>query len=202
MAQSDVNNIWTGGNTGSAQAITSSAVRSTGILDLAFGAMLTSASTYVQFTGGGGYLITPSSYVFAEDLGPGAIRLRLMGIIGTAFTGGTSLNVAWQGAVDNSGGAYPANVSSLTWTTYGETGAIPVAQLGTTPSTAKIPNQVFFNLPDWPDRMIATAMPRFISLLYTPVGTFSTGTIAFAGLMTQKPDFNIGSYVGGFQVAP
>jgi hypothetical protein len=197
--QTDSNLLWTGGNTGGAQAITNAAVRSTGILDLSSGLMNT-GTTYLASAQSGGNFNINSALVFGEDLGPGALRLRLAAIIGAAFVGGTSLNIAFQGAVDAAAGTYPANLSGLTWTTYAETGAIPVADLGVAPTQFTDPSQSIISLPDWPDRLIKTAMPRFISLLYTPVGTFSAGTIATAGLLLGKPDFNIGKYAGGFTV--
>ena len=190
--QTDINTIFTGGNTGAAQAITSSAVRSTGIYDLAAGAMLTGTTYAASPVSGGNYLIN-TALLFSEDLAPGQRRMRFLAFVGTAFAGGTSLNIAIQGAVDASAGSYPANLSGLSWTTYAETGAIPVANINVANS--------LIALPDWPDRLIKAAMPRFISLLYTPVGTFSTGTISFAGMTINKPDFNALQYVGGFTVS-
>lgn len=198
--QTDTNLIFTGGNTGSAQAITSSNVRSTGILDLATGLMNTGTTYSASPLSGGLFLLSPSQ-VFGEDLGPGALRMRMAAVIGAAFTGGTSLNIQIQGAVDAAAGSYPANLSGLTWVTYAETGAIPLADLGNAPTSTSDPSKSIITLPDWPDRLLTTALPRFISLLYVPVGTFTGGTIAFAGMLTQKPDFNIPRYPGGFNVA-
>ena len=181
----DTNLTFTGGNTGSAQAITSTAVASSGVLDLASG-MLT-GSTYAAAP-----MTIGAATVFGEDLGNGILRLPFFATIGTAFSGGTSLNIAIQGAVDAASGSYPANISGLTWTTYAETGAIPVASLGTANSQ--------IDLPDWPHRQIKAALPRFIRLLYTPVGTFSQGTIAFAGMVLQRSDIDVGYYPSGFSV--
>lgn len=191
--QTDYNLIFTGGNTGSAQDITSAAVRSTGILDLATGLMNT-GSTYSASP-----MTSGNATVFAEELGNGRLRARLAAMIGATFTGGTSLNIAIQGAVDAASGSYPANLSGLTWTTYAETGAIPVAEL-TAPSSGNASNTGLIILPDWPHRMVKTAMPRFISLLYTPVGSFSGGTISTAGFFLQLPDFDLQQYPSGFQV--
>jgi phage tail protein X len=199
--QTDTNLIFTGGNTGPAQAITGTAVRSTGILDLATGLMNTGVTYAASPLSGGNYLIN-TSLLFSEDLGPGALRLRLAAIIGTAFSGGVSLNIQIQGAVDASAGAYPANLSGLTWMTYAETGAIPVADLGIAAAASVIPSSSIITLPDWPERTIFTAMPRFISLNYVPAGTFGAGALSFAGMMLQKPNFGIGQYVGGFSIAP
>lgn len=193
--QGDTNLFFTGPTSG--QAITTGSVRSTGILDLAQGLMLV-GSTYPVSNLTGGNFYQNTSLVFGEDLGPGALRLRFGFLLGAAFVGGTSLNVQIQGAVDNSGGVYPASIGSLVWNTFSETGPIPVANLA---ASAVNPNRSFFKL-EWPDRMIATNMPRFISINYVPVGTFSQGSILAAGVFTSIPDFNIGQYVGGFTVAP
>lgn len=199
--QTDTNLLFTGGNTGAAQAITSANVRSTGIFDLGTGLMNTGTTYGAPVVSGGNFLIN-AALLFGEDLGPGAQRLRLLAVIGTAFSGGTSLNIQIQGAADASAGTYPANLSGLTWTTYAETGAIPLADLGNAAAAAVDPSKSIITLPDFPDRLLTTAMPRFISLLYVPVGTFGAGAISAAGVFLQKPDFNIGKYVGGFTVAP
>lgn len=198
MAQSDANLIFTGGSTGSAQAITSSAVGSTGILDLATGSVST-GSTYSAspvYTGQAGLIGTTGNSLFGEELGIGASRLMLLCTTGTAFTaGGTSLTIALQGAVDASSGSYPANFSSLTWTTYAETNAIPSATLVSAGANAKIP------LFDWPHRALLASMPRFIRMLYTPAGTLVAGTIGFCGIVLQRHDNQVGLYPGGFSVA-
>src|SRR5574337_474479 len=183
MAQTDSNLLFVGGTTGSALSITSSAVRSTGILDLATG-LMNIGSTYSAAP-----LTIGNATVFAEDLGIGFWRMQMSAYIGAAFTGGTSLNVAIQGAVDAAAGSYPANLSGLTWITYAETGAIPAANL-------IVNGQI--SLPDWPHRMINTAMPRFMSLLFTPAGTFSAGTITVAGMFMPANRNPVGLYPSGF----
>ena len=193
--QTDSNLLFTGGVTGSAQAITSAAVRSTGILDLATGLMNT-GSTYAASP-----LTMGNATVFGEDLGSGSKRFYGAAMIGTTFVGGTSLNIAWEGAVDASGGTYPANLSGLTWTIYAETGAIPVAALiAATAGFVGVQKGGMINLPDWPYRQIVASMPRFISLLYTPVGTFSGGTISLSGMFMPRPDFGLQYYPSGFSV--
>ena len=191
--QSDVNLVFVGPSLATTSiAITSAAVGSTGILDMAAGTMLdtTSVTTYAKCP-----MTIGNASVFGEDLGVGPWRLTPFVTIGTAFTtGGTSLNVAWQGAVDASGGTYPANISGLTWTTYAETGAITTATLIAAGANAKIPT------PDWPHRAIQAALPRFIRLLFTPVGTLATGTISFAGLVMPRADSPVGLYPSGFSV--
>lgn len=185
MGQSDSNLFFTGGITGAAQAITSAAVRSTGILDLATG-LMNIGTTYAAAP-----LTIGNASVFAEDLGIGALRLMLAIYLGAAFVGGTSLNIAFQGAVDAAAGAYPANLSGLTWNTYAESGA---------QATAGLLLNAKFPMPDWPHRAIAQSMPRFVSLLYTPVGTFSAGTIANAYMTTDRGDNPVGLYPSGFTV--
>jgi hypothetical protein len=82
----------------------------------------------------------------------------------------------------------------LSWQTIAEGGVIPLASLST--GTA-IP------LPDLPDRDPKQGLPRFLRLAFNPSGTFSSLTIVFAGLeIGGRPDFYIGQYPGGFQVAP
>lgn len=186
--QTDSNGLFVGGITGSALAITSAAVRSTGILDLASGLM----NTGTTYSDDG--LNTGVATVFGEDLGVGPWRLEFLAAIGAAFAGGTSLNIAIQGAVDAAAGTYPANLSGLTWTTYAETGAIPLAQINATPGIIR--------LPDWPHRQIVLKLPRFISLLFTPVGTFSAGTISYAGYFMPSAANPVGQYPSGFSVGP
>ena len=191
--QTDTNLLFTGGNTGSAQSITSTSVRSTGILDLATGLMNT-GTTYSAAP-----LTQGNASVFAEDLGNGPWRMYMIALLSTTFTGGTSLNIQIQGAVDASSGSYPANLSGLTWTTYAETGAIPVANL-IAASAASTRNAGLIHLPDWPHRLIGAAMPRFISLYYVPTGTFSAGAIGTAGMVMPAPDFDAQFFPSGFSV--
>lgn len=190
--QTDVNLIFTGSNTGAAQAITSAAVTSTGVLDLATGLMLT-GTTYAAATALS--LSYGNATIFGEDLALGSHRIPMSIVIGAAFVGGTSLNIAIQGAIDAGGTA----ISGLTFNTYGESGAQPVAVLGTA--------NTFFPMVDWPQRALAalgtdSLLPRFLRLQYTPVGTFSAGTIAFAGFVAQRPDLSVGYYPSGFKVGP
>ena len=192
MAQTDINLVWTGGNTGAAQAITSAAVVSTGILDLATGLMNTTTSYVAPLLSDG------NATYFGQDYGVGAERLMMWATVGTTFLGGTSLNISIQGAVDTQGSGL---FSALTFQTYAETGAIPVAALVAPTNSVAVPNII--PLPDWPRRIITKALPRFIQIVYTPVGTFSAGTINFAGMGLQRPDpFNLGQYASGFSVGP
>lgn len=183
--QTDSNMLFVGGTTSGALAVTSSAVRSTGILDLATGLQNT-GTTYSAAP-----LTIGNATVFGEDLGAGPWRFNGIASIGTTFVGGTSLNIAWQGAADNSGGTYPANFSGLSWFTYGETGVVLTGALA-----AGVP----IKLPDWPFRQISAPMPRFISLLFTPAGTFTAGAVAFAGMFMPSYVNQVGLYPSGFSV--
>lgn len=189
--KSDLNLIFTGGNL-AAQVPLGVDMPSTGVLDLAAGAMLdtSTVTTYAACP-----MIIGNATVFGEDLGIGDEKLPLAVFLGgTNWAGGTSLNIAIQGAVDASGGTYPANLSGLTWTTYAESGPQLTAQL--------LANRKF-PMPDWPHRAIGAALPRFIRLLYDVTGTFSGGgSIAFAGFVLQRPDNPVGQYPSGFTVAP
>lgn len=196
--QTDSNLIFVGNTNLSSITIGSASVTSC-ILDLASGLLTSTSSptTYIAPVVSGGQFLLNSSLLFGEDLGPGAIRLRGAAWLTSAFapnsTSGTNLQVLWQGAVDASSGTYPANFSGLTWNTFAAGGVIPLADLSTSTAIA---------LPDFPDRIPKTGLPRFIRLAFQPSGTFSSLTIVFAGLeIGGRPDFNIGQYPGGFQVA-
>ena len=197
--QTDLNLIFQGGSNFSALAITNTAVGSSGVYDMATGLQINTGSvtTYAAspvYTGQGGLIGSTGNSLFGEDLGNGPWRLYGAAMVGTAFSGGTSLNIAWQSAPDASAGTYPANLSGLTWTTLSETGPIPQATFTAAGANSMIP------LPDLTRRMLGASMPRFIRLYFTPVGTFSTGTISFAGLVMPRPDFDVRYYPSGFSV--
>lgn len=201
--QTDSNLLFTGGTTGAAQAIAGATILSTGKLDLATGLMNTGATYATSGVSGGAFNLFPTtSLVFGEDLGAGAQRLRMLAVLAAPFTGGTSLNIQIVGLVD-AGTGYPVSfpaAGNAAWLVFAETGPIPIANLA---AAAFNPNRSIITLPDWPDREIATAMPRFIALQYVPAGTFTgNSAISSAGVFLQKPDFYAGQYPGGFQVAP
>ena len=194
--QTDTNLIFIGSNVASTSVTIGSASITSNILDLATG-LITTSSTYGQSPLSGGEFLLTNSINFGEDLGPGAIRLRGQAWLTSAFapnsTSGTNLTIAWQGAPDIFAGSTTVGTfASLTFSTYAATGGIPLANLSTGSSLA---------LPDWPDRMVKTNLPRFMRLAFIPSGTFSSLTIVFAGFALGRPDFYIGQYPGGFQVA-
>jgi hypothetical protein len=187
MAFLDANLTFTGGNTGSAQSITSSAVGSTGVLDLATG-LITTASTYAAAPN-----IIGNASAFAESLGEGSSRLESIVSVGTALTGGTSLTIAIQGAVDAASGSYPANISGLTWVTLSSTGAY---------AAAKLTANALLEGPDWASAIPALIGYRFVRLLYTPAGTFGAGNIAFAAVGRFPSGYlKMAQKASGFQVA-
>lgn len=101
----------------------------------------------------------------ARDMGQGKSGkspIEIFCLVTIAFTGGTSLNVALQGSTDN-----------VTYVTYGETGAIPVASL-------VVGAQIFNSM--IPGVQPETgAPPRYYRLAYTCVGAMTTGAV-IAGL--------------------
>jgi hypothetical protein len=192
--QTDQNLVFDGLN-GVPHVIAGSAnVASTGTLDLAEGLMLT-GGTYDNPAPN--FKISPAlNGIWGEDLGIGPLRLFNRAFVGAAFIGGgATLNVAYQGAVDNLGGT----IAGLTFVTFAETGPYLTAALLT--ANAKIP------LPDFSHRALAVlgaggGMPRFIRYLWQITGTFTQGSIAFAGLLMPSNDNPVGNYGSGFVVAP
>jgi len=99
----------------------------------------------------------------ARDMGIGDDpALKLLVEVTAAFTGGTSLALALQGATDNGSGA-PAAFS--TWWTGP---AVALASLGV---GARLYDM------DMPRPPAGIAVPRFLQLNYAIVGTMTAGTI-------------------------
>lgn len=99
----------------------------------------------------------------ARDLGVGDDpALKVLCIVTTAFTASstTGLNIQFQGSADNA-----------TWTTYVETGAI------TTTANLVAGNKIFAI--DWPHRLVAAALPRYIRLNYAIGAASSVSTYTF-----------------------
>ena len=111
-----------------------------------------------------------------DAMGVGGPRPELNVVLGTStWVGGTSLNVALQGAKDLGTPTYLPD----TWNTFAETGAIAIANLLANTVVARFPW-----LPPFP----ANLRPRYLRLLFTPVGTFSTGVIASATVTLVRDD--------------
>jgi hypothetical protein len=135
----------------------------------------------------------PSSIIgtptlFGSDLGIGGKRPMLEVLLGAAaFAGGTSLNIAFQAAVDTAG----THVAG-TWNTLVETGAILTANLTAAQVCARF---------DWPPAFPPGLNARYLSLLFTPVGTFTAGTIN-AAIVTMVRDDQANRYAAkNFTVA-
>jgi hypothetical protein len=192
--QTDNNLLFSGAN-GVAQNIAGSAsVASTGVYDIQEGLMITTGTYDNPFLLG---KFSPQSNAFGQDLGNGP--MRLFGRAGVSATlpfvgGGATLNIAWQVAVDNLGGT----IAGLTFITVSETG--PTLTAANLLASAMIP------LPDLTKRQLTAAgvqggMPRFVRLLYQIVGTFTQGTLTYAGLFpTAARDLDDQYYGGGFVV--
>ena len=123
----------------------------------------------------------PTVFGAPDAMGVGGPRPELVVSVGTAFLGGTSLNVALQGAIDTGAAG---NYQPGAWNTFEETGAVLLANL-----TA---NQLIMRLP-WVPPFPPNLRPRYLRLLFTPAGTFTAGTIAFA-LVTLVRDDNFSKY--------
>jgi hypothetical protein len=124
----------------------------------------------------------PAVFGAPDAMGVGGPRPELNVTTGTAaFAGGTSLNVALQGAIDTgaSGSYLPG-----TWNTFIETGAILTANLTANLVIARFP---------WVPPFPAGLRPRFLRLLFTPVGTFTAGAIGSA-LVTLVRDDQFNKY--------
>jgi len=130
---------------------------------------------------GEGVGVAPSNIIgnrtlFGTDMGIGGFRPEINCVMGDAGVGATSLNVALQGAVDTgaAGGYLPG-----TYITFAETGAIALASLTAGQIIARFP---------WLPAFPASTLPRFLRLLFTPVGAFSAGSIASALVTTVRDD--------------
>lgn len=171
-------------------------VASQGVYDIQEGLMVVGSTYDNPFLLG---KFSPQSNAFGEDLGNGPMRLYgRAGVLSTLpfVGGGATLNIAWQSAVDNLGGT----IAGLTWTTISETGPTLTAALMI--ANAMIP------LPDLTRRALFPAgtqggMPRFLRLLFQISGTFTQGTLSYAGMFpTAARDLDDQFYGGGFVVAP
>jgi hypothetical protein len=114
----------------------------------------------------------------ARDLGAGDNpALEVMIIAATAFAGGTSLAIALQGAPDNGSGA-PGSFTTMATIPTVLTAALDAGQaIGNITVPRPVPGQV---------------LPRFLKLVYTTVGDFTTGTVT-AGIVLDRDDQIVGA---------
>lgn len=168
----------------SAQAITGSA-QSTNAYDLLNGNTLAVAS--------GAYTtnsIIGNATEFGEDLGlgrgVGTPAIEVFSGSGTPAVA-TSLQIAAQGAPD----AGTGNTSGVTYTTYIETGAIPLASI-----LASVRLAAF----DFPRRQVGATMPRFIALDYIVAGSNFTGltVTAYINLGGTSAQSTLGQYPSNY----
>jgi hypothetical protein len=194
MAQSDINLMFV--QSAAPQTITATAP-SAYYLDLATGTAIATGGAYTASSAlplvwGA----NATNLYFGEDLGIGPEKLPLAIYSGSAaFATLTSLNIQFQGAVDNGGTTY----GGLTWATYSESGTIVTALLT---ANAALWKEYF------PHRKIAAAgtngsLPRFLQLNFVVAGSnATTGSINFAGFLETRDDNPTGNYGGGFTVGP
>lgn len=127
----------------------------------------------VGVTAAAGSVIIGNASVFGSDMGIGGIKPLVECSVGTAFAGTGTLTVAFQGAVDDGTGNPGA------WQTFMQSPACTIAQLAANTFFAR-----FDFPPEYPDGF----NPRFLSLLFTPSGTFTAGTVAFSQVTMGRPD--------------
>jgi hypothetical protein len=169
----------------SAQAITATA-RSTLAYDLLTGNTLASASG--AYTSGNS--IIGNASVFGEDLGlgrgVGTPQVEVFSGAGTPAAA-TSLNIAFEGAID----AGTGNTSGVTYTTYIQTGTIPLASILASNRLARF---------DWPQKQVRAANPRFISLNYTVAGANFTGltVTAYINLGGTSAQDQLGQFAANY----
>jgi hypothetical protein len=139
----------------------------------------------LQFTGTAGTVAndTPTTgtqqstnvidLVNARDMGVGDNpAVKLMCVVRTTFTGGTSLQIQFQGAPDNAG--VPG-----TYSTYAESAAILEADL--------VAGRYLLPI-DVPRPPPGAALPRFLRLQYVSAGTHGAGQI-YAALVLDRQDY-------------
>ena len=120
MAQSDVNLLFS-----QAQQVTVSGP-STMTYDMAQGPVNSLSGTYQTNAAAGLPMTFGNAQFFGEDLGIGRLRLSLGCWVNVAYSGGTSLQISWQGAIDNGGGTI-ANAGTLSALNLDITSAVALA---------------------------------------------------------------------------
>jgi len=98
--------------------------------------------------------------------------LKLVCVVTTTFTGGTSLQVQFQGAPNNAG--IPG-----TWSTYAESAAVLEADL--------VAGRYLLPI-DVPRPPPGIGLPRFLRLQYVSAGTHGAGGV-FAALVLDRQDY-------------
>lgn len=115
--------------------------------------------------------------LFGQDDGIGSRKpLVQVNLTNLNWAGGTSLNVAFQAAVDTGAAG---NYQPGAWLTLVETGAIALANLTAQQVLAKF---------DFPPAFPPGVLPRYLSLLFTPVGVFTAGAIGSAIVTMDRDD--------------
>jgi Bbp16 len=152
----------------------------------------TASTTVIDLLGAGsgnasGNIIGNAT-VFGEDIGigdgPGTPKLFVA--VAASLLGGTSVNVQFQGAIDNG-----SNVPG-TYVTYAESGVILTADL--------LAGRQIFRI-DVPAVIPDTGpLPRFLRLNYVVAGTFTAGTVN-AYIVRDRQDWSAGKYPNNYAVA-
>jgi hypothetical protein len=134
--------------------------------------------------------IIGNATVFGEDLGlgrgPGTPTIEVFSGSGTPAAA-TSLQIALQGAPD----AGTGNTSGVTYTTYLETGAIPLASILASNRLAAF---------DLGRVQVKAAFPRFLALDYIVVGANFTGLTvnAYINLGGTSAQSALGQYASNY----
>lgn len=130
----------------------------------------------------------------SRDMGIGDNpALKLVVQVSEAFVGGTSLAVSFQGSISDASGDPAA------WTTWLTSSTVLTANLTVGQRILRI---------DMPRPPAGVAIPRFVRLLYTIVGTMTAGEVV-AGLVLDRNDQAysstssgiLGGYPAGINVA-
>src|SRR5258708_33229733 len=107
---------------------------------------------------------------FGSDMGLGQLKAQVEAVVGVAAVavGGSTLNVAFQGAPDLGAGG---NYQPGTWQTLVETGPLTAAQLTAQQLIARF---------DFPPAFPPGTLPRYLLLLFSPSagGSCSPGRMA------------------------
>ena len=170
------------------QAITATAA-STNTYDIELGTMITTALTAVPAA-----IIGNATY-FGEDLGLGRGVGTPTAVVftgsGTPITA-TSLQIAFQGAPLNATAAGNGLVSSLVFTVYIETDAIPLASILASIRLAE------FDLPRRSPPGVA--MPRFLNFNYTVGGSNFAGLTlkTYIALGDTSAQNTLGQYASNY----